>query len=469
MAALPFFAIGPTAILSIVGLMHRSSRKVPTKKVPPKVIVDVIIPAYNAISEINLCLASLLNQTLKPRKIIVYDDASRDEIKPYAEDFARRIGLENVTVIRREKHGGKTPSLRAGAENSDSDVEFILDSDTVLHSDNYIERTVEELYKSPGVASACGTVVPIKEKNRMNVLRRRDVSIALKAHTDKYGYANYDLGNNGNILMRFMRFLSNGYRDTLYKFLQRFVYRAQMRFTGSIINPVGCAVAYRRKYLKEVFTEATAASLKDNLTDSEDVYIGFAFVNKGYRNVQVPDVLSYTLEPPIYRLPKQIFVWSSAFFQSNYYFKGIVLTPFKALKRLLPWNWSYTEKRNRIMKRECEEYIYDRQPLGKEWTKQHGRPIGWFIFTQLLEKITFPTVLLLLAIFKRWEVFIITIVAETMISSVILAAVSKGERIKMFLKCIITSPIRYLSIIMDFVVIPKFIIDLLIGNRNWRK
>ena len=40
---------------------------------------------------------------------------------------------------------------------------FVLDADTVLESDDYIERTVQELYQAPGVASAWGSIFPLRE------------------------------------------------------------------------------------------------------------------------------------------------------------------------------------------------------------------------------------------------------------------------------------------------------------------
>ena len=47
-----------------------------------------------------------------------------------------------------------------------------------------------------------------------------------------------------------LRGVTNLYREVLYLFLQRFIYRGQMVFFGTIPNPVGCAVAYRRKYVE---------------------------------------------------------------------------------------------------------------------------------------------------------------------------------------------------------------------------
>ena len=76
------------------------------------------------------------------------------------------------------------------------------------------------------------------------------------------------------------------YREVLYLFLQRFVYRGQMVFFGTITNPVGCAVAYRRKYVEALF-DFVGPVLGDDLTNSEDIFIGMGMLNEGYRNIQL--------------------------------------------------------------------------------------------------------------------------------------------------------------------------------------
>ena len=95
---------------------------------------------------------------------------------------------------------------------------------------------------------------------------------------------------------------------------------------------MGCAVAYRRKYLKALFDHISPI-LGDDLTNSEDIFIGFAMLNEGYRNVQLTDVYARTVEPEIQRLPRQIYLWSSSFLQSCYYFDSLVCSPFKVFKR----------------------------------------------------------------------------------------------------------------------------------------
>ncbi|ARB92391.1 glycosyltransferase [Legionella longbeachae] len=466
MATLSYFLIGPTLITGLIGLMHGPDKTIPTPAEDwHDAVVDVIIPAYNAEAEIDLCIASLARQTLKPRHIFVIDDGSKDNTKLFAEDICERLNLTNVHIIRREKSIGKTPSIEKGAYESDADVEFVLDSDTILVSENYLERLVEELYKGVGIASACGIIYPLKEKDRSKLLADERVGGALREHFQCYPQAGYY--NKNTNLQRFARFITNLYRDVMYKFLQKFIYRAEMIFVGTIINPVGCAVAYRRKYVKDIFVSARE-TLGSDLTTSEDIYIGFAFANEGYRNIQLLDVEACTLEPYIQRLPFQVFLWSSAFLQSVYYFNYLVATPFKAINKLIyKFRNSKKEKIFESRRKIKEQY---RQSFGVEITKTFGRPIGWFIFTNTLEKILFPSIFLLFIIFGWWEAFLLTFIFETLISCILVAMSTKGERIKMFFKALLTSPIRYALLLYDLVVIFRFITDLWITHhRAWRK
>ena len=102
-----------------------------------------------------------------------------------------------------------------------------------------------------------------------------------------------------------LRGVTNMYREVLYLFLQRFIYRGQMVFFGTITNPVGCAVAYRRKYVAALF-DLVGPVLGDDLTNSEDIFIGMGMLNEGYRNIQLDDVYARTVEPPCNRLFRQV-------------------------------------------------------------------------------------------------------------------------------------------------------------------
>jgi hypothetical protein len=259
--------------------------------------------------------------------------------------------------------------------------------------------------------------------------------------------------------------ITNTYRECLYMFLQRFVYKGQMVFFGSITNPVGCAVAYRRKYIKDLFDKYEPL-FGDDLTNSEDIFIGFALNNEGYRNIQLQDVLARSEEPEVQRLPKQIYLWSSSFLQSCYYFDGLMRTPFKAFKQ---WRKKRRDKKAGVenLRQIKEQY---RQPFGEKTTLEYGRPIGWAMFLSAAEKIGFPTALVIMLALKMWEPLAVTVLAEMIVSLSVLFIVAKGQRLGMLLKGILITPLRYALMVFDTLTTVRFAIDLWItGNRKWRK
>lgn len=463
MATAPWFVISPNTLLSVIGLLHGPDKTVPTPTDDWRTaVVDVVIPAFKEEDNIVYCLASVSRQTVQPRNVIVVDDGGKDATVERARAYAASSGL-NVTVIERATSIGKTPTIKRQAREFDADVEFILDGDTFLEDPNYIARCVEELYKGVGIASACGTILPMRLKDRALLEQTPEFMRYLggTAYVDPY------------TLMGRMHLIwwgiTNMYRECLYIFLQRFVYHGQMVFFGSITNPVGCAVAYRRKYIRELF-DRYEPLFGDDLTNSEDIFIGFALNNEGYRNVQLNDVQARSEEPEVQRLPKQIYFWSSSFLQSCYYFDGLMRGPLKApirgWRRLKNW-WTGEAKRIAEMRKIQEAY---RQPFGDKFTQREGRPIGWVIFLSALEKISLPTVLIIMVILRMGEALAVTVLAEVLLSTLILVSVSRGERIKAFFKAILLAPLRYLLIFQEIFTIGRFALDLWVtGNRKWRK
>lgn len=463
MASLSYFILGPSALLSLIGLIRGPDRTRPTPTEDyHNATIDLVIPAHNEAKNIVICLESINQQTVKPRSILLIDDGSTDNTAQLATEYAKLTGL-NLTVIRNEQSVGKTPALDKAAHESDADIIFVLDADTVLRSDNYIERLKQELFQGIGIASACGVILPEFDADRDRLLNSKPVMQFAGKHPviaeKKYK----------NIIQRAQIAFTNNYREELYLFLQKFIYRGEMSFFGTLINPVGCAVAYRRKYLVDILDKYKKLFGYD-LTTSEDIFIGFAFTDAGFRNIQLNDVYALTVEPPLSRLPRQILMWSSAFLQSCYYFDDLVRTPLKSprvLFRYLMSKLSGTDKtinEKRVVK---EAY---RQSFNPEVTKKYGRPIGWFVFTSLFEKLAYPTVLLMFIIMKLWEPLALTILAETTIYTVIIAFMHQNRRFRNLLKSILYTPVRYAVLFYDYLVILNFAKDLWItGNRRWRK
>ncbi len=463
MATMPWFVIGPSTLVSFIGLLRGPDKTPPESAEDPSgAIVDLVIPALNEEQNILMTLSSIARQTLQPRKVVLVDDGSSDRTADYARALGDELGL-NLQVIRRRAPIGKTPTLKRESRELDADVEVILDGDTFLESENYIERLVEELYKAPGIASACGIVQPMRQRDRREICQAPPLRDFLASHED---FAPREQA----ACHRFNRAITNFYRGILYTFLQRFIYRGQMVVFGSIINPVGCAVAYRRKYLKELFDHYEPI-LGDDLTNSEDIFIGFAMLNEGYRNVQLRDVTVRSLEPEFPRLAHQLYYWSSSFLQSCYYFDGLLRSPFKGLRR---WkqkrearHYDQTHPDSPRQHRRGEPY---RQPWGQGYTGRYGRPMGWAVFMSALEKIAFPTTLLIMLILQLWGPLLITFLAEMALVIIILMANAPGHQFRAFWQAIAVTPLRYGSLLFDAVNIGRFATDLWITrNRRWRK
>jgi glycosyltransferase involved in cell wall biosynthesis len=463
MATTPYFILSPNTMLSLAGIAHGPDKTFPNPADDWRnTTVDVVIPSFNEESNIPLCLAALARQTRRPTRIILVDDGSRDRTIEYAQTFCDLNGMDLIT-IRRAHSIGKAPTLKRQSREFDSDVEFILDGDTVLESDNYIDRVVEELYKGAGIASACGTVLPLRDRDRRAMLETGALKRFLNAHPEATIYPKVGWFHH------LQRGITDIYRDVLYFFLQKFVYLGQMAFFGGILNPVGCAVAYRRNVLKTIVFDHYEPILGDDLTNSEDIFIGFAMNDNGYRNIQVTDVYARSQEPEIGRVPGQIYLWSSSFLQSCYYFDALMKSPFKAFKRYRRKKKEANELKAGLadMRVHPEQY---RQPFGIDYTLKYGRPIGWVLFMSAFEKVAFPTTLLIMILLQLWEPLAITLIAETTFTTSLLVLVARGRRLEYFFKSLMVMPLRYAALLFDLVTIGRFAADLWIfRNRRWHK
>lgn len=458
MASIYPFLVSPNSLLSILGLIHGKDKTIPTPAEDWRnATVNVVIPALNEEVNISLCLESIARQTKRPEKIILVDDGSTDRTIAFAQEFCKINGME-VQIIHRKAPIGKTPTLKRQAREFHYDVEFILDGDTVLESDNYIARVVEELYKGHGIASACGTILPLRDRDRRQLLQAPSLQKFLASTPDASLYPKVNWEHH------LQQGISNLYREVLYMLLQRFIYRGQMVFFGSILNPVGCAVAYRRNYLENLFAEYEPI-LGDDLTNSEDIFIGFALLDQGFRNVQLTDVVARSQEPEAMRLPRQLYMWSSSFLQTCYYFDSLMRSPFKAFKR---YRKEQAVPKEILEARKIKEEY--RQPFGEAYTRNYGRPIGWVMFMSAFEKISFPTAILILMLLGMWEVLGITLLAESVLAWTVLTIVAKGHRLEFLLKGIALTPVRYFVVVFDFITILRFASDIWISkNKRWRK
>ncbi len=460
MASISYWFLSPSLMLAMVGKLRGWDRTISTPTVDWRnVTVDVVLPAKNEEKAIALALSSLGQQDFPYRRVVVFDDGSTDRTGQIVERYRQLTGRE-IQLIRREKSIGKTPSLREFCEQTDADAMVILDADTVLVSPNYISRLVEELFKNAGVSAACGEVMPLTERRRNQIATADESVRAVQAE-----FALPTPAKEG-FWLRFLTILTILYRAPMYILLQRTLYDGTLKLFGGQLNPVGCAVAYKTNRLRECFTYAKPR-VGDNMSMSEDIYIGHYFNWKGYRSVQVIGVHCESTEPPITRLPKQLFLWSSAFLQSTYYFIDLPLSPLRHLKRLFTMRGKTAQQAEGEGKRKVKEQY--RSAWGEEVTRRDGRPVGWLELVSLLEKLIYPLILLYLAVFNT-EAFFITIAVEAAFCMLlILMTADHGSRFKYAAMIVPATPVRLLGLGVDVVASIRCLADLAGGNRNWRK
>jgi len=460
MAAAPYLIISPLTFMSMIGLL-RGSRELPAPdiEVVDRAVVDVVIPAHNESRTIALSLASLVRQTKLPRKVFVVDDASTDDTSDIVRTFSKLNELD-IVLIERKTNQGKTPSLKQIAKFSDAEVMFVLDGDTVLESEDYMERVVGELLRVPNHASSCGFVRPLRTSDRLAFRAWPILQKFLKRRPET------KITHDDTFWSSISRGVTNYYRDVLYYFVQNIIYLGEMALFGTLVNPLGCAVAYRREVLLNLCNEVEH-TLGDDLTTSEDIYIGFGLVDRGYHNVQVLDVSVHSNEPEAHKLPKQLYLWSSAWLQSSYYFPELLTSPLKVMRR--------RRAKKTLNKDLMEEKVYVpyQEPLGRLYAKESGRPIGWAVFFALFEKVTYPVIMLLFIIAGWFDILGYTILFETIMYVALLGLFGKEEKIVYMGKGVMITPIRYASIFTDIFTVGKFLADLTRprgrSGRGWRK
>ncbi|HEY9185543.1 MAG TPA: glycosyltransferase [Salegentibacter sp.] len=131
--------------------------------------IYIIIPAYNEAGFIGETLLSLINQTLKPNRIVVVDDGSTDNTPNIVAEFASKYS--EVSLIKKdpesEKHlpGSKViNAFNEGLKSLDEDYELICKFDAdLIFPKNYLEVITKHFQEDPKIGLAGGFCVIEKQ------------------------------------------------------------------------------------------------------------------------------------------------------------------------------------------------------------------------------------------------------------------------------------------------------------------
>ena len=111
--------------------------------------VSVIVPVYNALDDLKLCVESLKKHVdFNTDQVIIIDDCSPDsEVKIYLEE----LKTQGFTIIFNETNLGFSGTVNKGMASTDSDV-ILLNSDTVVTS-GWIDKILSCAYSDDSIAT----------------------------------------------------------------------------------------------------------------------------------------------------------------------------------------------------------------------------------------------------------------------------------------------------------------------------
>jgi len=225
-----------------------------------------------------------------------------------------------------------------------------------------------------------------------------------------------------------------------------------MKRLGGIIQPLGGAVAYRRRHLKNLF-DRYEPLCGDDLTCVEDVFIGLALANEGYRNIQLFDVTARHRSTGAHLLPLHAHRWAKSFLQGGHFFDALLRTPFKRLRNAL------SRGPDRLVTTGVE-HPRMHEPVG-------GRAIGGGLGLAALERIWVPAAVLGLLLVGHGAAVAVILGVEAVLAIAVMTAMAPGHRLRMIAKGILTTPMRYGLMLTELYSMLGFVVRRALGHVGW--
>jgi glycosyltransferase involved in cell wall biosynthesis len=474
--------VGLSTLISAYGKLFRSRRTVeqPTENLPT---ITAMIPALNEERTIAYAIVSLAVQTVPPDKVIVVDDGSTDDTPRIVDELSNHLDL-HIERWRHEEPKGKTVGMKEVAREVETDTLLNLDADTFIESEDYLERLLAPHLESD-VASSFGTVYPTEHSDKKAFYETR-VSELLPADNVAHEHVRRDLDLEASRTGLSGYFENNRpiiqYRNIDFHVQQRFFADGILRVFGSMLYPVGSAVLYDRRKLVSVF-DAYEDTLGDDLTNSEDLFIGFAFCDRGWSNIRLHDTYFRSSLPGLRKTYKQNYLWGSGYLQSAFYFNQLTFRYRKKKVATDGGTSAETEERREIKgpprrrgeTKRSEESVESEPPeADDDDTETLKQPLGRIITAQIIDGF-YPTAALILILLTSFgfigfalELIALVILLE-FTATTIIAFLTRTPRLNFFRNLI---PFVLLRAIMLPVLTYTYLrvgTDIITGNRSWRK
>ncbi len=151
--------------------------------------IYIVIPAHNEADCIGLTIESLVNQTLKPKQLVIVNDNSTDNTEAIVNDFAEKhswITLINSKSSNKHLPGSKIiNAFYKGFDSLDEDYDIICKFDAdLIFPKHYLEHIVSHFKTNPKLGMAAGFCYINKNEQWVleNLTRKDHIRGALKAY-----------------------------------------------------------------------------------------------------------------------------------------------------------------------------------------------------------------------------------------------------------------------------------------------
>ncbi len=124
--------------------------------------VFAFVPSYNHAPFIEKCLNSIINQTLKPKKLLVIDDGSKDDSPRVIEKILKNCRFECELIVRENR--GLSATLNEGLASASGALFAYLGSDDVWLP-CFLEKRSKMLAENAAAVLVCGHAFLIDEED----------------------------------------------------------------------------------------------------------------------------------------------------------------------------------------------------------------------------------------------------------------------------------------------------------------
>lgn len=119
--------------------------------------VSVVVPMRNSATTVRHTLQSLLKQKYPISKIVVVDNASKDNSVKIVEDFSRESKIP-IKLITRKKNKGAGASFNEGVKNVKTSLVVLMHSDCVLPTNGEVKKLLKPYATDKKIVGTYSTV-----------------------------------------------------------------------------------------------------------------------------------------------------------------------------------------------------------------------------------------------------------------------------------------------------------------------